>query len=213
MKELVKAFEGHKVRVVLKRGSPWFCLKDICSVLGIINHNDHASKVLDQKGVDTIYSLTNGGNQDLIYINESNLYRTIFKSRKESAIRFQEWVFDDVLPSIRKTGRYEIPATTREKSKQVRNHFTQTLNEHGVASPIQYIKITGTMKKKAGIPGNKPKDQLDRIELMKIEAAEFLASINMLQLDAHGYDECKPICQDAAQAIAISTQIRKEVSA
>lgn len=56
--------------------------------------------------MNTIPTLTKGGTQNLLYINEPNLYKTIFQSRKESAERFTDWVTSEVLPSIRKTGGY-----------------------------------------------------------------------------------------------------------
>ena len=61
---------------------------------------------LSEKGVRTIPTLTSGGEQNLLYINEPNLYKAIFQSRKESAERFTEWVTSEVLPSIRKNGGY-----------------------------------------------------------------------------------------------------------
>lgn len=72
---------------------------------------------LNEKGVRSIPTLTNGGEQKLLYINESNLYKTIFQSRKESAERFTEWVTSEVLPTIRKTGSYNKPMSTAEKIK------------------------------------------------------------------------------------------------
>ena len=53
-------------------------------------------------------------NLNQTFINESNLYKTIFQSRKESAERFTEWVTSEVLPSIRKTGSYQKPLSTQE---------------------------------------------------------------------------------------------------
>ena len=53
-----------------------------------------------------IPTLTSRGTQNLLYVNESNLYKTIFQSRKESAERFTDWVTSEVLPSIRKHGIY-----------------------------------------------------------------------------------------------------------
>ena len=57
---------------------------------------------LSEKGVRTIPTLISGGEQNLLYINEPNLYKVIFQSRKESAERFTDWVAGEVLPSIRR---------------------------------------------------------------------------------------------------------------
>lgn len=99
--------ETHDVRIQLIAGEPWFCLKDVCEILGIANPRDLMAKQLDKQGVDKIYTLTDGGKQQLVYVNEPNLYRVIFRSNKPEAKQFQDWVFNEVLPAIRKTGRYE----------------------------------------------------------------------------------------------------------
>ena len=102
--------EEHDVRIQIIDGNPWFCLKDVCEVLSIANSRDLMAKQLDKEGVDKIYTLTDGGRQQLFFVNEPNLYRVIFRSNKPEAKQFQDWVFNDVLPEIRKTGKYQIPA-------------------------------------------------------------------------------------------------------
>lgn len=95
------------IRTVKLNDEPMFCLTDICKALEL----SQPSKVrerLNEKGVNSIPTLTKGGKQNLLYINESNLYKTIFQSRKESAERFTDWVTSEVLPSIRKHGMYAV---------------------------------------------------------------------------------------------------------
>ena len=95
------------VRIKLdEKGEPWFCLKDISDILGIQNSRD-ALKRINPKGVDTIYTLTDGGNQQLMYIDEFNLYELIFTSRKPIAVRFKEWV-KQVIYEIRTKGYYGV---------------------------------------------------------------------------------------------------------
>lgn len=108
--------EFGEVRTAVVNDEPMFCLADICRVLEIKNVSDCKSR-LRQKGIVTTDTLTNGGKQKMIFIDESNLYKTIFQSRKESAERFTEWVTSEVLPSIRKTGSYNKPMSTAEKIK------------------------------------------------------------------------------------------------
>ncbi|MBE2895752.1 hypothetical protein HPC38_02510 [Pasteurellaceae bacterium HPA106] len=100
-------FKSNIVRAELINSEPHFCLADVCAVMDIKNSRDVAYRYLDKKGVVTADTLTNGGKQELTFINEPNLYRIIFKSRKAEAVEFQNWVFDEVLPQIRKTGKYE----------------------------------------------------------------------------------------------------------
>lgn len=100
--------ESHNVRVQLIDGEPWFCLRDVCTVLEL---NVRSSKAfgLDDKGMQKFCTPSRGGNQAIAFVNEPNLYRVIFRSNKPEAKQFQDWVFNDVLPTIRKTGRYEKP--------------------------------------------------------------------------------------------------------
>lgn len=99
-------FNEHGVRIVLDDSKePWFCLTDVYKSLDI-SRTSRLFRELDTKGVADCHILTNGGTQKLKFINEPNLYRIIFRSNKPEAINFQNWVFAEVLPSIRKTGSY-----------------------------------------------------------------------------------------------------------
>lgn len=97
--------EFGEIRTSVVNSEPMFCLSDICKSLGL-SQPSKVKERLNEKGVRTIPTLTSGGEQNLLYINEPNLYKAIFQSRKESAERFTEWVTSDVLPSIRKNGGY-----------------------------------------------------------------------------------------------------------
>ena len=85
--------------------TPWICLKDVCKILDIKQTTKIKSR-LNPKGVITNHILTKGGMQKALFINESNLYKVIFQSRKPEAEEFTEWVTSEVLPTIRKTGSY-----------------------------------------------------------------------------------------------------------
>jgi len=103
-------YESKKVRVIQdEEGEFWFVAKDVCQILGIENHNDTVAKVLedDEKGVDKIDTL--GGPQEMLVVSESGLYTLIIRSNKEAAKPFRRWVTHEVLPAIRKTGRYVAP--------------------------------------------------------------------------------------------------------
>lgn len=100
-------FDACEVRTMLIDDQPWFCVADICRVLGYANSRDALAKHCREKGVAKRDTLTTKGKQALTFIDEGNLYRLIIKSRKEEAQRFEAWVCDEVLPSIRRSGRYE----------------------------------------------------------------------------------------------------------
>ena len=94
------------IRTVTKDNEPMFCLTDVCKALEISHVTDVKNR-LKQNGVGTAEVIDSmGRKQNPIFINESNLYRVIFQSRKESAERFTDWVTSEVLPSIRKNGGY-----------------------------------------------------------------------------------------------------------
>lgn len=105
--------EFGELRTAEQNGEMWFCLADICRPLGI--RAQDVRKRLKTEGVVTINTPTNSGVQGMLYVTEGNLYRAIFQSHKPEADRFTDWVTEEVLPSIRKTGRYENkPMTVAE---------------------------------------------------------------------------------------------------
>ena len=100
------SFEGRAVRTAVKGGQTWFVAADVCAVLEHVNSRDAISRLDDdEKGVAIIDTL--GGAQEMNVVNESGVYNLIFTSRKPQAKVFRRWVTDEVLPSIRKTGRYQ----------------------------------------------------------------------------------------------------------
>ena len=104
-------FEKHSVRCIGTDDKPEWIAADIFNILGVKwdGHNLDSYDD-DEKGRVTIP--TPGGKQEALTITEFGLYRTLFKSRKGIAKRFQRWVFHDVIPSIRKTGSYSIESST-----------------------------------------------------------------------------------------------------
>lgn len=116
--------EFGEVRTAVINDEPMFCLADVCKALELSNPSMIKSR-LNEKGISNIDTLTAGGKQKLLYVNESNLYKTIFQSRKESAERFTEWVTSEVLPSIRKTGSYSMPKTTGGQIQLLAQGYTE----------------------------------------------------------------------------------------
>lgn len=99
-------FGSKEVRVVTREGEPWFVAKDVADILG---YGDTEAMTRRLKPNEKGYLRgvgTSGGAQEMSILNEPGLYRAIFGSRLESAEVFKDWVFEDVLPSIRKTGTY-----------------------------------------------------------------------------------------------------------
>ena len=106
--------EFGSVRTITKDNEPMFCLADVCKALDITNAGNVKQR-LSAKGIHNADTPTKGGMQNMVFINESSLYKVIFQSRKPSAEKFTDWVTDEVIPSIRKTGSYAVPMTTGEQ--------------------------------------------------------------------------------------------------
>lgn len=116
-----------QIRTTVINDEPYFMLKDVCEILDIKNQRD-AKNRLSPKGVGSTDILTSGGLQKATFINESNLYKLAFTSRKKEAEAFTDWVTSEVLPSIRKTGQYSVnipkslPDALRAYASEVESH-------------------------------------------------------------------------------------------
>ena len=104
------------VRTAVVGGEPWFCLKDACDILGL-KQPVRVKERLNEKGVISIHTLTKGGKQALLYVDEPNLYKAIMQSRKKEAEIFADWIFYEVIPSIRKHGYYSNAPQIDERDK------------------------------------------------------------------------------------------------
>lgn len=104
------SFDGADVRVIMRGGEPWFVAADVCRALGYANPRkatlDHV-RAKHRDGVTVRDAI--GRAQETTVICEPGLYSLILRSRAEGAARFQDWVVEEVLPAIRKTGSYQTP--------------------------------------------------------------------------------------------------------
>ncbi|WP_445634584.1 Bro-N domain-containing protein [Nostoc sp. DSM 114161] len=98
-------FESHEVRFVGTAVDPWWVAADVCAAVDVKNPSQAIERLDDDER-----AMFNIGRQGEAWcINESGLYSLILTSRKAQAKRFKKWVTSEVLPSIRKTGKYELP--------------------------------------------------------------------------------------------------------
>lgn len=109
-------FKGANVRVITEDdGTPWFVGKDVCDLLGYTN----SSKAMGDhcRGVTKRYPILDslGRTQEARVLSEGDTLRLIVNSAMPAAQEFEAWVFDDVLPTIRKTGSYQRPLTPGEQ--------------------------------------------------------------------------------------------------
>ena len=119
-------FENHELNTVVIDGQIWFPATALATALGFANPRQAIATHTDKDDVqklDTIDSM--GRTQKVNFVNESGMYALIFGSTKDEAKRFKRWVTSEVLPSIRKTGSYALPATTPSTVKD-RNGLVKT---------------------------------------------------------------------------------------
>ena len=102
-----------QVRTIGTPEEPWFCATDVCKALGYANGRKATADHVDEGDVTKRDTPTTNqfGSEVIIqmtYVNESGLYALIFGSKLPSAKAFKKWVTSEILPSIRKTGQYNL---------------------------------------------------------------------------------------------------------
>lgn len=113
-------FEQHSIRTIVINDEPWFIAKDVCDAVNIVNYRDSIERLdEDEKGVALTDTL--GGQQEMNIVSESGMYTLILRCRdavKKGSVphRFRKWVTAEVLPAIRKTGKYEHQKIEPEKT-------------------------------------------------------------------------------------------------
>ena len=119
--QIFNSGEFGEIRTIEIDGKPYFVGTDVAKALGYNNPRDAVSRHC--KGVVKRDTPTSSGIQSMSYINEGDLYRLIMKSKLPSAEKFESWVMDEVLPTIRKTGSYQKPLTTVEQIQVIATGF------------------------------------------------------------------------------------------
>lgn len=152
-------FNNHEVRTTLINDEPYFCLKDVCKVLGLSNATMVSSR-LNVKGL-TKYNLGSRSGET-IFINESNLYKVIFQSRKEEAEQFTEYVTGTILPSIRKHGAY----------------MTEQTLEQALTNPDFLIKLAVELKA-----------EQEKRKALEVQNSQLIVEKQIMQPKAEYFDE------------------------
>lgn len=160
--EIFKNEDFGEIRAKEENGEIWFCLKDVCEILEIKNVSNCKSR-LNSDGVGTTEVIDNmGRTQKATFINESNLYKVIFQSRKQEAEKFTEWVTSEVLPSIRKHGTY----------------MTSEILEQAILNPDTMIKLCTALK-----------DEQEKNKALKIVNSRLTVDNTIMQPKADYFDE------------------------
>ncbi|EJD81247.1 phage repressor protein [Staphylococcus epidermidis] len=143
-------FEELPVRTLTVDEEPYFVGKDVAEILGYSKARNAIAKHVDfEDKKDAPIRGPLGGTQKMTIINESGLYSLIFSSKLESAKRFKRWVTSEVLPTLRKTGTYQIPSDPMQALKLMFEATEQTKEEIATVK-ADVIDIKDNQKLDAG---------------------------------------------------------------
>lgn len=117
--------EFGQVRTIRQNGEPWFVGKDVAEILGYTNPSKALVDHVDDEDKLNNDSLSSLGQRGGWLINESGLYSLILSSKMPKAKEFKRWVTSEVIPAIRKTGKYEAMAQAVPINDEPATDFTQ----------------------------------------------------------------------------------------
>ena len=151
--ELIKVFNygesnGVQIRTQVINNQPYFVARDVCTALNI-TWSGHTLDQIPDSWKGSVKFSTPGGVQNFIVISEAGLYKLAFRCQASKATdRFTNWVAEEVLPSIRKTGKYEVkprkrtlPRNTRPEMQQFFDELTQwvTLQDEKIVADLMNV--------------------------------------------------------------------------
>ena len=200
MKEMIKIFNSEKIRIIIIGNEPYFNAQDVCRNLDIKN-TGQALYDLEKDDIilnDTIDSMNRVVKVN--FVSESGLYDLLMKSRKKEAKQFKKWITHEVLPSIRKTGKYSIPDEVKKISTKNRNVLTSEWKNHGIIKPHEYIQLTLQEYKSLKIENKKA--EMTKHEILLLSALESMESLNLFEnQNINGYYDCKDSLIETSEKI------------
>ena len=168
------SFESSSIRTLGDAISPLFVAADVAAILGYGSTKD-ATRILDDDEKQTVSIDTNGGKQSMTAVTESGLYAMIFKSKRPEAKRFRKWVTSEVLPAIRKTGRYEAQETitpAEQRAIQVAVAARAKKTAANYQTIYRAIKAHYQIARYDQLPRTKLEDCLDFIKEVELDVPE-----------------------------------------
>ena len=187
---MIKRFKDDNIRYDFINGEVIFNAQDVCKSLCLKNTTEalrglEKDDIISNEVVDKI-----GRNIKAYYVTEYGLYDLILKSRKKEARQFKKWITHEVLPSIRKTGKYSIPDEVKKISTKNRNTLTSEWKNHGINKPHQYIQLT--LQEYKALRIDKKKKEMNKGELLLLSALESMESLKLFNdAEIDGYYECR----------------------
>lgn len=169
------SFENAQLRTLGTADAPLFVAIDVAKALGYSQPAKSVNDRVDPEDIIKSEIETNGGRQTVNCVNESGLYALIFGSKLESAKRFKRWVTSEVLPTIRKTGRYEAqetitPAEQRAIQREVAIRAHKTSSNYRTI--YRAIKARYQIARYDQLPRTQLEDCLDFIREVELDVPE-----------------------------------------
>lgn len=167
-------FQNHPIRTQLEGDTLWFAARDVCEALTIKWNGRALSSIpSDWQGLRNF--LTPSGNQQLKVILEPAVYKLAFRSNKPEADAFTNWIASEVVPSIRKTGRYEVtaersastsgPSPLSRRTDPERKQLTAIINTWVGMAPIHYAAARAQVNAHFGVTG------VDKLTVAQVKEA------------------------------------------
>ncbi len=169
------SFENAQLRTLGTADAPLFVAIDVAKALGYSQPAKSVNDRVDPEDLIKSEIETKGGRQTVNCVNESGLYALIFGSKLESAKRFKRWVTSEVLPAIRKTGRYEAqetitPAEQRAIQREVAIRAHKTASNYRTI--YRAIKARYQIARYDQLPRTQLEDCLDFIREVELDVPE-----------------------------------------
>lgn len=185
-----------------EHGEPWFLAGQVCRCLKLSNASESLRKIKEKhnrfgdkiNGItirEVVITDSLGRKNKANIINETILYELIFQSQTEKAFHFQQWVFKEILPSLRKHGEY------RMQGKLIRRSLTDTLKESGENERMHghsYSTYSVLINKSLGLPSKVNRDTLESETLEKIARREDL--VRSMVAEGKTYNEIKSFIEN-----------------
>jgi len=186
-------FDGKTIRTIKPNNKIMFVAKDACDTLDIKNVSDAVNSMLSRltdaginiDGIAAGYIVYDslGRKQEMLCVNETGLYELIISSRKKEATRFRYWITNEVLPAIRKEGKYEISKEIKEFSAELRKGAVLGWIRQGLDNPKSIANITKHIYNVAFGNFDISKDEMTIDQLLFLALFEIMNSIICRKFD------------------------------
>lgn len=207
------------IRTMTIDSEPWFVGKDVASALGYKNPRDALADHVDDEDKNTV-AFRDGirGNPNMIVINESGLYSLILSSKLPGAKKFKRWVTSDVLPALRKTGRFNIvtaPAAAEQRVLTTDDYLkaasiVATCRNERLPYVMHYLTQGGFEAPRFADVGSDPGDSAQAIRLIMDAKAIYgmdnaqigrIVGLDRVQISRYANGQCGMGAQRAARVV------------